>query len=42
MKWKGLVAVILIILLLGAAAVAVFGFLLPYRNAESAMVQGQM
>ena len=42
MKWKVLVAVILIILLLGAAAVAVFGFWLPYRNAESAMVQGQM
>ena len=42
MKWRVFVAMILVILLLGAAAVAVFGFWLPYRNAESSMVQGQM
>lgn len=42
MKWKIFVIVLLIVLLLGAAAVAVFGFWLPYRNAESMMVQGQM
>ena len=42
MKWKVFVAVLLIVLLLGAAAVAVFGFWLPYRNAESYMTQGQL
>lgn len=42
MKWKVIVAIVIIALLLGAAAVAVFGFWLPYRNAESAMVLGQM
>lgn len=42
MKWKVIVAVAIIALLLGAAAVAVFGFWLPYRNAESVMTQGQL
>ena len=42
MKWKVLIAVLLVALLLGAAAVAVFGFWLPYRNAESHMTQGQL
>ena len=42
MKWKVVIAVAIVVLLLGAAAVAVFGFWLPYRNAESAMVSGQM
>ena len=42
MKWKVVVAIVILVLLLGAAAVAVFGFWLPYRNAESTMVQGQM
>ncbi len=42
MKGKVIVAVVLIVLLLGAAAVAVFGFWLPYRNAESFMSQGQL
>lgn len=42
MKWKVIVAIVVIVLLLGAAAVAVFGFWLPYRNAESFMTQGQM
>ena len=42
MKWKVVVAVLIVALLLGAAAVAAFGFWLPYRNAESTMVQGQM
>ena len=42
MKWKVIVAVVLIVFLLGAAAVAVFGFWLPYRNAESTMATGQM
>ena len=42
MKGKVLIVVLVIALLLGAAAVAVFGFWLPYRNAESHMIQGQL
>ena len=34
--------VVLVALLLGTAAVAVFGFWLPYRNAKSFMTQGQL
>ena len=42
MKRKVILAVVIAAIVLGAAAVAVFGFWLPYRNAESAMSQGQM
>ena len=43
MKWKIWIPVIVVVvLLLSAAAVAVFGFWLPYRNAENVMPQGQM
>ena len=42
MKGKVLIVVLVIALLLSAAAVAVFGFWLPYRNAESHMIQGQL
>ena len=42
MKWRALVAVVIAVIVLGAAAVAVFGFWLPYCNAESTMSQGQM
>ena len=42
MKVNVLIVVLVVALLLGAAAVAVFGFWLPYRNAESHMIQGQL
>lgn len=42
MKRKVILAVVIAAIALGAAAVAVFGFWLPYRNAESTMPQGQM
>ena len=42
MKRKVILAVVIAAIVLGAAAVAVFGFWLPYRNAESAMSQGRM
>lgn len=42
MKRRVIVAVVIIAVLLCAGAVAVFGFWLPYRNAESVMPQGQM
>lgn len=42
MKWKAIIAVVIAAVVLGAAALAVFGFWLPYRNAQSTMTQGQM
>ena len=42
MKRKVILAVVIAAIVLGAAAMAVFGFWLPYRNAESAMSQGRM
>lgn len=42
MKKRVIIAVVILAVLLGAAAVALFGFWLPYRNAESFMTQGQL
>lgn len=42
MKRRVIVAIVIAAIVLGAAAVAVFGFWLPYRNAQSTMPQGQM
>ena len=42
MKWKVIVPLVILALLLAAAAVALFGFWLPHRNAESTMTQGRV